>query len=150
MGRGRPKASVQDTRSSYGPLSDLIRSKRIALGLGLSDVAKACGCSVQFISNIEHGRAPLPWAKLEAIGSVLQIEFDELRVANLAMRADVGVFMKTKKPLIMNKLAGVASAVALATKDSGLQDVIQRYQRASVQARKKVWRTAIDLLGRFE
>ena len=41
MKRGRPKGRSRDNRS-FGPLGDLIRSHRLAKGLGLLDVAKAC------------------------------------------------------------------------------------------------------------
>lgn len=57
--RGRPKASG----AKYIPTTSvghLIRSRRQKLGLGLLDVATSLGVGVQFISNIEHGRAPLP------------------------------------------------------------------------------------------
>src|SRR5206468_1936191 len=70
--RGRPKGRSRDNRS-FGPLGDLIRSNRLSRGLGLADVAKACQCSVQFVSNIEHGRAPLPWEKVPQLASVLKI-----------------------------------------------------------------------------
>src|SRR3954470_18951683 len=107
MKRGRPKGRSRDNRS-FGPLGDLIRKHRLDKGLGLADVAKACQCSVQFISNIEHGRAPLPWDMVDRLASCLKISTDELQVANLAIRSDFKSFAgtsslgkKVKKPDIL-------------------------------------------------
>lgn len=151
MKRGRPKGRSRDNRS-FGPLGDLIRSHRLQRGLGLLDVAKACQCSVQFVSNIEHGRAPLPWEKVGQLASVLKIPVDELQVANLAIRSDFKSFVttskgkKTAKPLVLGKMAGTASAVAFAAKDGQLQEVIQKYQTASPASRKKFVRAALQML----
>lgn len=152
MKRGRPKGRSRDNRS-FGPLGDLIRSHRLQKGLGLLDVAKACQCSVQFVSNIEHGRAPLPWEKVGQLSSVLKIPMEELQVANLAIRSDFKSFVstskgkKTAKPAVLgNKMTGTASAVAFAAKDDFLQEVIQKYQNASPASRKKFVRAALQLL----
>jgi transcriptional regulator with XRE-family HTH domain len=96
MKRGRPKGKSSDKRS-FGPLGDLIRKKRLERNLGLLDVAKAVKCSVQFISNIEHGRAPLPWDKAERLSSYLELPMDELQAANLSIRADFKSFMATAR-----------------------------------------------------
>src|SRR4051812_26807629 len=137
MKRGRPKGRSRDNRS-FGPLGDLIRSHRLARGLGLLEVAKACGCSVQFVSNIEHGRAPLPWDKVPQLATVLKIPTEELQAANLAIRSDFKTFVggatkggRTAKPAVLGKLRGSANAVAFAAKDTQLQDLIQRYQSAT-------------------
>src|SRR6478735_1310644 len=128
MKRGRPKGRSRDNRS-FGPLGDLIRTHRLQKGLGLADVAKACQCSVQFISNIEHGRAPLPWEKAARLASALKIPLEELQVANLTIRADFKSFIspvkgqKVPKPQVLNKMAGTVSAVAMAAKDDDLQAV---------------------------
>lgn len=151
MKRGRPKGRSSDNRS-YGPLGDLIRNHRLQRGLGLLDVAKACQCSVQFVSNIEHGRAPLPWEKVEQLSTVLKIPIEELQVANLAIRSDFKSFVttsrgkKTARPFLSDQVAGTASAVAYAAKDGQLQEVIQKYQIASPASRKKFVRAALDLL----
>jgi len=152
MKRGRPKGRSRDNRS-FGPLGDLIRKHRLDKGLGLADVAKACQCSVQFISNIEHGRAPLPWEKTAQLASILKVPLDDLQVANLAIRSDFKSFVTTSKggkrvakPLVLGNMAGAASAVAFASKDSQLQEVIQKYQTASVASRKKFVRAALELL----
>ncbi len=151
MKRGRPKGRSRDNRS-FGPLGDLIRSHRLQKGLGLLDVAKACQCSVQFVSNIEHGRAPLPWDKVGQLASALKIPVEELQVANLAIRSDFKSFVntskgkKTAKPAVLGKMSGTASAVAFAAKDGQLQEVIQKYQTASPASRKKFVRAALQLL----
>jgi transcriptional regulator with XRE-family HTH domain len=151
MKRGRPKGRSSDNRS-FGPLGDLIRNHRLERGLGLLDVAKACQCSVQFVSNIEHGRAPLPWEKVGQLASVLKIPVEELQVANLAIRSDFKSFVnttkgkKTSKPAILSSMAGTVSAVALAAQDGQLQEVIQKYQSASPASRKKFVRAALELL----
>ena len=153
MKRGRPKGRSRDNRS-FGPLGDLIRKNRLSRGLGLADVAKACRCSVQFISNIEHGRAPLPWEKAPDLASVLKVPLDDLQVANLAIRSDFKSFVtiskgnkKVSKPSILGTMAGAASAVAFASKDTQLQEVIQKYQTASVSSRKKFVRAALEMLA---
>lgn len=154
MKRGRPKGRSSDSRS-FGPLGDLIRTARLAKGLGLLDVAKACDCSVQFVSNIEHGRAPLPWDKVGQLASVLKISAEELQAANLAIRSDFKSFVtvsKGRKGSAVNsstngKMAGAASAVAVAAKDAQLREVIQRYQSASSEERKKFVRAALQLLA---
>lgn len=142
MKRGRPKGRSRDKRS-FGPLGDLIRTHRLARGLGLSDVAKACSCSVQFVSNIEHGRAPLPWEKVEQLANVLKVGVADLQAANLAIRSDfksfVGAGTKSRK-------GGNASAVAFAAKDPLLQEIISKYQIAGVESRKKFARAAMTLL----
>ena len=152
MKRGRPKGRSSDSRS-FGPLGDLIRSARLAKGLGLLDVAKACGCSVQFVSNIEHGRAPLPWDKVSQLASVLKISVEELQAANLAIRSDFKSFVTVSKgrkgatSMPANKMAGAASAVAVAAKDAQLRDIIQRYQSATSENRKKFVSAALKLLA---
>jgi transcriptional regulator with XRE-family HTH domain len=158
MKRGRPKGRSRDNRS-FGPLGDLIRSHRLAKGLGLADVAKACHCSVQFVSNIEHGRAPLPWDKVSQMSTALKIPMEDIQAANLAIRSDFKSFVgqireprgtkltgKTSKPLVLGKLAGAASAVAFAAKDTQLRELIEKYQAASGESRKKFLRAAGQLL----
>jgi transcriptional regulator with XRE-family HTH domain len=150
MKRGRPKGRSSDSRS-FGPLGDLIRSARLAKGLGLLDVAKACGCSVQFVSNIEHGRAPLPWDKVSQLAAVLKVSVEELQAANLAIRSDFKSFVTVGKGRAKSaaapKMAGTASAVAVAAKDAQLREVISRYQSASNEDRKKFVRAALQMLA---
>ena len=152
MKRGRPKGRSRDNRS-FGPLGDLIRSARLEKGLGLLDVAKACQCSVQFVSNIEHGRAPLPWEKVDQLATILKLPVEDLQAANLAIRSDfksfvtIGKGKKVAKPTILGQVAGSASAVAFAAKDNQLQQVIQRYQSATLASRKKFVRAALAMLN---
>ncbi len=166
MKRGRPKGESRDNRS-FGPLGDLIRTYRMKHKLGLSDVSKACDCSVQFISNIEHGRAPLPWEKAELLAKVLQIPLQELQAANLAVRADFKGFLggksqaqrgngsikgtKIKKSATalggLTGLKDAASLVALTAEDDSLRDLLQRYQSANAATRKKFYQTARKLLS---
>jgi hypothetical protein len=126
----------------------------LAKGLGLLDVAKACDCSVQFVSNIEHGRAPLPWEKVGPMASALKIPAEELQAANLAIRSDFKSFVsnntrgrKTATPMVLSKMTGTASAVALAAKDTGLREIIQKYQMASIESRKKFVTKALAMLA---
>src|SRR6185437_1654039 len=92
--RGRPKgqSGIHEGSKSYGPLGDLIRKNRLKRQLGLSDLARTCGCSVQFISNIEHGRAPLPWDKVKGLAQFLKLPIEDVRAANLAVRSDFKQF----------------------------------------------------------
>lgn len=154
MKRGRPKGRSGDTRS-FGPLGDLIRKHRLEKKLGLLDVAKACDCSVQFISNIEHGRAPLPWEKVPDLASFLKISVDELQGANLSIRSDFKSFVSLSRtgkgrrvptPAILQGLTGTANAVAATAKDEQLREIIHRYQSASPSSRKKFVKVALKLL----
>ena len=152
MKRGRPKGKSSDKRS-FGPLGDLIRKKRLDRNLGLLDVAKAVKCSVQFVSNIEHGRAPLPWEKAEKLATYLEIPMDELQAANLSIRADFKSFMATSKGkkvaksnTALNSMSSAANVVAVSAQDSQLNDIIRLYQSAPVANRKKFYAEAKKLL----
>jgi transcriptional regulator with XRE-family HTH domain len=154
MKRGRPKGRSRDNRS-FGPLGDLIRKHRLSRRLGLLDVAEACDCSVQFISNIEHGRAPLPWDKVSQLASFLKIPVEELQAANLAIRSDFKSFVTTSKgargkrvatPAVLSGMTGAASAVAFTAKDSQLREILSRYQVATPESRKKFVKAALRLL----
>ncbi len=156
MKRGRPKGHSNDHRS-FGPLGDLIRKHRLEKKLGLADVAKSCDCSVQFISNIEHGRAPLPWEKLPHVANFLKISLDELQAANLAIRSDfknlLNVSSKTVRgrkvaaPAVLKEMKNTANALATAARDTQLQEVIQKYQVASATSRKRFIKEALKLLN---
>jgi transcriptional regulator with XRE-family HTH domain len=152
MKRGRPKGKSTDQRS-FGPLGDLIRKCRIENGLGLADLAEACDCSVQFISNIEHGRAPLPWYKLPELAKALGLAPENLEVANFTARSDFKNFVKLqggakgKKVVKPNMLRQISEAVAIAAKDDQLSEVIALYHASSHQSKKKFLRTAFEMLG---
>jgi transcriptional regulator with XRE-family HTH domain len=171
--RGRPKGRSADSRS-FGPLGDLIRSHRLAKGLGLADVAKACGCSVQFISNIEHGRAPLPWEKAPLLANFLGLSLEALQAANLSIRSDFKSFVNLNDPTqggarsshlsetanpgltrgVLLKSgrkkpkdqSSQALALAIAAKDAGLQEILEAYQLADLPSRKRFLKSAIKLL----
>ncbi|HCM41516.1 MAG: hypothetical protein A2070_10165 [Bdellovibrionales bacterium GWC1_52_8] len=147
MKRGRPKGRSNDHRS-FGPLGDLIRSKRLEKSLGLLDLAKACRCSVQFVSNIEHGRAPLPWEKLPLLASALKIPLEELRAANLTIRSDFKSFVSEpgSRKQAQTLSLGHACAITFAARDSQLREVIRRYQSASPELRKKFMKVALQVL----
>ena len=152
MKRGRPKGKSTDKRS-FGPLGDLIRKKRLERNLGLLDVAKAVKCSVQFISNIEHGRAPLPWEKAERLSSYLEIPMEDLQAANLSIRADFKSFMATSKGkrvakanTVLGSMKEAASVVAVSGQDSQLNDFIRSVQSLPVANRKKFYAEAKKLL----
>ena len=150
--RGRPKGKSSDKRS-FGPLGDLIRKKRLEKNYGLLDVAKAVKCSVQFISNIEHGRAPLPWEKAEKLGEYLEIPIEELQAANLSIRADFKSFVATSKGRKVSKSAtalgnvkDAANAVAATSQDMQLNDIIRLYHAATMAHRKKFYSEAKRML----
>ncbi len=150
MSRGRPKGRSND-KKSYGPLGDLIRQYRMEKQMGLLEVAQACDCSVQFISNIEHGRAPLPWEKAEKLAIALEIPIDELQAANLAIRADFKSFMgagtkgrkKVKKSnTALSGLKDAASLVALTAKDENLREILHHYSLANAHDRQRFYENA--------
>jgi transcriptional regulator with XRE-family HTH domain len=151
MKRGRPKGKSTDKRS-FGPLGDLIRKRRLERNLGLLDVAKAVKCSVQFISNIEHGRAPLPWDKAEKLSTYLEIPMEELQSANLRIRADFKSFMATsrgkrvaKASTALGAVQEVANAVAMGfSPDAQLNDIIRKYQSASAAEKKRMYARLIE------
>nr|AIA16802.1 Helix-turn-helix domain protein [uncultured bacterium] len=143
--RGRPKGVTAD-RKSYGPLGDLLRSRRAALRLGLLDVAKACGCSVQFISNIEHGRAPLPWDKAQTLADCLQIPLEELHAANLSVRFEFRSFLGEKAAARSAEPQNAASLFAMAVKDRKLRQILERYASATPGNRRKFHQAATKAL----
>lgn len=152
MKRGRPKGKSNDKRS-FGPLGDLIRKKRLEKNLGLADVAKAAKCSVQFISNIEHGRAPLPWDKAEKIAAYLELAMDELQAANLSIRADFKSFMATSRgkkiPKVATALGSVkdaANILSVTSQDTQLSDLIKMYQAADANNKKRICAEAKKIL----
>ncbi len=140
-------------KKSGGPLGDLIRGARKRAELGLADVAHACRCSVQFISNIEHGRAPLPWDKAQDLARVLNIPFEQLQAANLSIRSDFKSFM-TSNGAAVRRVAqstfqatfqGVRDTASLLTlvssiaaQDRGLRDLLSMYANAEPADRKRI------------
>jgi hypothetical protein len=176
--RGRPKGTPSynsKKNQSFGPLGDLIRSNRLAKGLGLADLAEACHCSVQFISNIEHGRAPLPWEKVPSLAKSLQITEAQVEAANLAVRSDFKNFVSSQKPargtggqaksknakgasaktsaknpraeVLRYGRVGMASMIAVASRDPELSSLLERLHTASPEARAKFLKAAQQILN---
>lgn len=115
-------------------------------GLGLAEIARACRCSIQFVSNIEHGRAPLPWEKATQLSSVLGIPVERLQAANLSIRSDFKSFVR-QAGARKGRGKVSASAIALAAQDAQIREVIERYQSANPESRKKFVRAALQLLS---
>lgn len=126
-----------------------MRNSRLEKKLGLSDIAEACGCSVQFISNIEHGRAPLPWDKVPMLAKVLKLPLGEVQAANLSIRADFKGLTapaggkRVAKPAVLKNLS---STLVLASQDEMLQKVLEKYQLASTGVRKELLKAADEML----
>lgn len=141
MNRTRSKSGRSKFRPSDNVLGKMIRAARKDLKLGLIDVAEVCGCSVQFISNIEHGRAPLPWEKVACIAKTLRLDLEKLQAANLAIRSEFKSFVGKKRGS-----QETASILALASHDADLRDMLARYQSASPDSRKAFREAALRLL----
>lgn len=74
--RGRPMS--YDGSEVNSELGFYLGSARIAKGLSLTAVGESIGVKAQFISNIEHGRAPLPAKYVNQIATLLGLESKEL------------------------------------------------------------------------
>jgi hypothetical protein len=98
---------------------------------------------VQFISNIEHGRAPLPWDKAQDLARVLEIPFEQLQAANLAIRSDFQSFVTSNTRRVkrastaLHGLKDTASLITLATQDRRLRELLHQYTLASASSRKR-------------
>lgn len=77
------------------------------------------------------------------MASYLRIPVEELQAANLSIRSDFKSFVGTAKAKRTNP---AAAAVAWAAKDSQLREVIQKYQSATPELRKKFVRAAMEIL----
>jgi len=110
---------------------------------------------VQFVSNIEHGRAPLPWEKVDQLAEVLKVAVADLQAANMAIRSDFRSFVGasghrkagSRKDASKNAAPGSVTALAAAVKDPVLQEIIQKYRTAGQESRKKFARAALQLLN---
>ena len=130
--------------------------------------------NVQFISNIEHGRAPLPWDKAPLLADCLGVSLDSLQAANLSIRSDFKSFVNQGPTSGPSKGAGEASlkstkgltrgvilrtgrktvppqssqalTAAIAAKDEGLRELIEAYQLADLPSRKRFIKSALKLL----
>lgn len=93
--RGRPKGTTNnklDRRSRT--VGNLIKRARVDLGLGLSQIAKKVGVTLQFISNIEQGRAPLPWKLVKKMAKALGVPVEDLATANLEASSTFKQYIK--------------------------------------------------------
>lgn len=77
LSRGRPAGNF-DGSEVHSALGYLIGTARASKKLSLKIVASALGVSVQFVSNIEHGRAPLPSKYVPTLSSLLGLSSDTL------------------------------------------------------------------------
>ena len=147
--RGRPKGRAPGTsnksKKSRGPLGELVRKYRLEKQMGLAEVSKACQCSVQFISNIEHGRAPLPWDKAQRLCKVLNIPQGELEAANLATRSDFQSFLGKRSK--SENWQSVASWMSLAKVDADLRALLELYESMDPSERKQLVKRCQPTLG---
>ena len=74
MSRGRPVAKGLEFELNPATVGGMIRKQRVEKKVGLSDLARALGVSVQFVSNIEHDRSPLPLAYVVNVADILSLD----------------------------------------------------------------------------
>ena len=146
--RGRPRGTSTSDHQSYGALGDLIRKHRLRSGLGLAQIAESCACSVQFISNIEHGRAPLPWSKVPALARILGISESILQSANFSVRSDFKSIAnlagkRIRRPAVLRTMA---ENYTLISTDPSLQEIVSRYQSAPEPLRRNLFKVAQEIL----
>ena len=151
MKRGPKKGMSRKNSKSYGTLGFLVRRARLEQRLGLADVAKCCHCSVQFISNIEHGRAPLPWSKVSDLANLLKISINELQTANIAIRSNFsGIanspMKKARKNEILKNLSDITLSMNLISSNSSLQEIFKRYKNATDHSKNQFIEAALGLL----
>jgi hypothetical protein len=85
----------------------------------------------------------------DALAKVLSASPEDVRAANLAMRADFKNFIgvcsgkKVKKP---SGLADVAAAITITAQSEEIQKLIQKYQAANEDSKKKFLTQAGQLL----
>jgi transcriptional regulator with XRE-family HTH domain len=127
----RPKGieTKSKKKKNFGLLGEIIRKNRIKLGLSLSEIANACSCSVQFVSNIEHGRVSLPWEKVGKLAIILQVPLEEVQTANLSIRS---YFQRFSEANGNNNKPNLVKTLVLVAKDERLQTLIVKYQEASI------------------
>lgn len=78
--RGRP---VKANKLNTG-IGALIANERVKLGYSQAKLGSLLGISLQFVSNIERGRAPLPWHLLHTVANTLSLDVNELIDANFS------------------------------------------------------------------
>lgn len=69
------------------PLREVIRERRLELGMSQSTFARQIGIASNYVSMIENGRVPVPRLRLNEIVSILGLDFHSVLAA--AMLDDV-------------------------------------------------------------
>lgn len=64
-------------------LGELLRTSRKNKKLSMKKVGEAIGTATMYISNVETGKTPLAWEKIEAVAKLLDIKLMDLAKANL-------------------------------------------------------------------
>lgn len=70
MKKGKMGAPVRVSKNSTTPIGDLLKTIRATQKLALKDLSEKLSVSVPFISNIEQGKAPLPWDKIKPLSII--------------------------------------------------------------------------------
>jgi transcriptional regulator with XRE-family HTH domain len=99
--RGRPSGSYsgETNGSSTEGLAYILGNARKSKGLSLKHVANGLGVSVQFVSNIEHGRVPLPSKHVVGISEILNLRHTDVAALSLEQR----VVYKRLKTIALTK-----------------------------------------------
>ena len=121
--RGRPKGMLGN-KVPRTTLGKIIKKARADKQLVLQAIADRLGCTVQFVSNIEHGRCSAPWDKLDTLAELLGVKSGTLHLANLEARAafkDCGI-------------------------DKGLLEVLIVYTQSTESTQKKFLRMGREML----
>lgn len=64
-------------------LREVIREKRLELGMSQSEFARRIGIASNYVSMIENGRVPVPRLRLNEIVSILELDFHAVLAAAL-------------------------------------------------------------------
>jgi transcriptional regulator with XRE-family HTH domain len=84
-------------KQHFSALGDFLKDKREKKGLSQIDVAKACQCKSQFVSNWERGKCSPPWDILKKLVKICEIperqiynflmkEYEQLIITNLGIK----------------------------------------------------------------
>ncbi len=110
-GRGRPIASCKVNRRDHS-VGNLIRRARIDQVMSLYQVADYVGVTVGFISNVEQGKAPLPWDYVKPIAELLSIPMKALADANLKASSVYKSYALVTKPEVNSAFDVLKNLVA--------------------------------------
>ena len=70
-------------RKRVTPIGVLVHTNRKLCDMRLKELSRAIGVSFQFISNIEQGRAPLPWKFVPRVAKALGLSVHDVAQAAL-------------------------------------------------------------------